>query len=343
MIFSETGLHFSESCSGSAVLARPPQDLHRAFVVGVAGGNKQIIGKPVDVLQYFGRDALVRLVHQLGDQPFGAPANGAGEMKIRSGRQAAGQDEGSKRLKLGIEPVDLAFEPRNLRGGDGQARPTWAFALAGRRKIGAGVEQIVLNACERRTERGVACGVQARDADGSVGLVKRSVGGDPQIIFLAPLAAAERGRAIVAGAGVDLVEDHHASPRQIIASSARRALLERDYFAITQMVNMMMTMATNCSTTRRRISFCEVLPEPPRIMLTRPSRRTMATAPMAIGTRPCDRKFAMQRYLERIVRGCNRMPRHSGRPESITTKARSQRAIPQAQGLWIPGSSLRSA
>jgi len=155
-------------------------------------------------------------------------------------------------------------------------------------------------------------------ADGSIGLVKRSIGGDPQIIFLAPLAAAERGCAVVAGAGVDLVEDHHASPRQIIASSARRTLLERDYFAITQMVNMMMTMATNCSTTRRRISFCEVLPEPPRIILMRPSRRTMPTAPMAIGTRPCDRKFAMQCYLERIVGGCNRMPRHSGALEART-------------------------
>ena len=127
------------------------------------------------------------------------------------GRQAAGQDEGAKRLKLGIEPVDLAFEPRDLRGGDGQARATWAFALAGRRKIGAGVEQIVLNAGERRIERRVACCVQARDADGGIGLVKRAVGGDPQIIFLAPLAAAERGRAVVAGAGVDLVEDHHGS------------------------------------------------------------------------------------------------------------------------------------
>jgi hypothetical protein len=53
---------------------------------------------------------------------------------------------------------------------------------------------------------------------------------------------------------------------------------------MTQIVNMMTTMAMNCSSTRKRISFCEVLPEPPRIMLMRPSSSTIATAPMAIGT-----------------------------------------------------------
>ena len=51
-----------------------------------------------------------------------------------------------------------------------------------------------------------------------------------------------------------------------------------------QIVAMMTTMATNCSSTRSRISFCEVLGEPPRIMLMRPSSSTTATAPMAIGT-----------------------------------------------------------
>src|ERR1700750_1453433 len=95
----------------------------------------------------------------------------------------------------------------------------------------------------------------------------------------------------------------------------RRAFLRPYYFDITQIVNMMTTMATNCSTTRRRISFCEVLPEPPRIMLTRPSRRTIATAPMAIGTRPCDRKFAMRNYLGRIAGGWNPRPVITGGAE----------------------------
>ena len=51
-----------------------------------------------------------------------------------------------------------------------------------------------------------------------------------------------------------------------------------------QIVVMMTMIATNCSSTRSRISFCEVLGEPPRIMLMRPSTRITATAPMAMGT-----------------------------------------------------------
>ena len=51
-----------------------------------------------------------------------------------------------------------------------------------------------------------------------------------------------------------------------------------------QIVAMMTMMATNCSSTRSRISFCDRFGEPPRIMLTRPSTSTIATAPMATGT-----------------------------------------------------------
>ena len=45
---------------------------------------------------------------------------------------------------------------------------------------------------------------------------------------------------------------------------------------------MVMTMAMNCSSTRSRIRFCERLGEPPRIMLTRPSSSTIATAATAM-------------------------------------------------------------
>ena len=53
---------------------------------------------------------------------------------------------------------------------------------------------------------------------------------------------------------------------------------------------MMTTMATNCSSTRSRISFCERLGEPPRIMLTSPNTSTTATAMIAAGTAKCDIK-----------------------------------------------------
>src|SRR3979490_219237 len=48
---------------------------------------------------------------------------------------------------------------------------------------------------------------------------------------------------------------------------------------------MVMTIATNCSNTRNRISFWDRLGDPPRIMLRRPSSSTSATAPTAIGRR----------------------------------------------------------
>lgn len=75
--------------------------------------------------------------------------------------------------------------------------------------------------------------------------------------------------AVAAGARIDLVENDH------------RRILSLCYFAMIQTVNMITTMAMNCSSTRSRMSFCDVLPEPPRIILMRPRRSTTATAPMA--------------------------------------------------------------
>ena len=150
------------------------------------------------------------LVVELGDQPLGAPAHGAGEMEIGGRRAPSRQDEGSQRLELVIEPVDLGLEPIDLRRGDREPRAARPLALAGRGEIGADVEQVVLDARQRRVERGILRGMQPGDADHGIRLIERAVGGDAQIVFLAPLAGAERGRAVIAGAGVDLVEDDHA-------------------------------------------------------------------------------------------------------------------------------------
>ena len=104
-----------------------------------------------------------------------------------------------------------------------------------------------------------AGGVQPRDADHRIDLVERAVGGDAQVVFLAPLAGAERGGAVVAGARVDAVEHHH-----------RARALQRP---MIQIVSMMTTSATNCSSTRQRISFCDVCGEPPRAKLTKPKQQ----------------------------------------------------------------------
>ena len=56
---------------------------------------------------------------------------------------------------------------------------------------------------------GIARGVEPRHADRGIDLVERAIGGDAQVVFLAPLAGAECGGAVVAGAGIDLVENDH--------------------------------------------------------------------------------------------------------------------------------------
>src|SRR5580692_4423736 len=70
----------------SAILSRLPQHVARAFAVGIAAGDKQEIGQPVDVLQHLGADALARLVLELGDQPLGSTKdfNGASASLSRS-------------------------------------------------------------------------------------------------------------------------------------------------------------------------------------------------------------------------------------------------------------------
>src|SRR5262249_20070622 len=134
-------------------------------------------------------------------------------------------------------------------------------------KIGACIEQIVLHVREQPIERRIRV-VNARQPDCRIELVERAIGGDAQIVFFAPLAAAERRRAVVAGAGVDAVENDH---RWV-------------YPRVAQMTSMMTTMATNCSRTRSRMSFCDRWGEPPRIMFARPITSTTATAAIAIGT-----------------------------------------------------------
>jgi hypothetical protein len=111
-------------------------------------------------------------------------------------------------------------------------------------------------------------------------LTSSSVHGWRSAHRIAPLAGTKRSRAVVAGARIDLVENDQAA-------------FFVCYFAMIQTVSMITTMAMNCSSTRSRMSFCDVLPEPPRIILMRPRRSTTATAPMAIGTATCDMKSTM--------------------------------------------------
>ena len=137
----------------------------------------------------------------------------------------------------------LAEHPQPLR---------LALAL-GHREVGAEIEQIVLDQAEHRIDLARLRQMQPDHADRGVGLVDGSIGGDAQVVFRAAFAAAERRGAVVAGPGVDAIEDDHGS------------LLQR---LIAQTASMVMTIATNCSNTRNRISFCDRFGDPPRIMLS---------------------------------------------------------------------------
>src|ERR1700734_624990 len=70
---------------------------------------------------------LARLVLEFGDQPLGAPADGAGKMQVRRGRAAARQHEGAQRLQRRVEAIDLGFQPLHLLVGHREPRPTGPF------------------------------------------------------------------------------------------------------------------------------------------------------------------------------------------------------------------------
>ena len=74
------------------------------------------------------------------------------------------------------------------------------------------------------------------------------------------------------------------------------------YLPIAQTVSMVMTIATNCSNTRSRISLWDRFGEPPRIMLISPNSSTNATAATARGSRIELRKDAIGRTYHRAGR-----------------------------------------
>ena len=128
-------------------------------------------------------------------------------MKMRRRRVAARQHEGAQRLQLGVEQVDFALQAQGLPGGDPQGRR--AAARRGHAQIGADVEQLVLNPFQHRIEFGKAAGMQPRQSHRGVGFIHAAVCFDARVGLGQALAGAERGGAVVAGARVDAVQDHH--------------------------------------------------------------------------------------------------------------------------------------
>ncbi len=127
------------------------------------------------------------------------------------------------------------FEPLDLAGDDAQR----AFDLAGRRDVGAKVEQLVLDA--RAAARGFAAAERSDgDADRGIGFVDFADRGHAQARLADAAAVDQPGAAAVAGPRVDLVE---------LDQAARLS----GRLPATTRIRMTMTIATAWNSTRLRM------------------------------------------------------------------------------------------
>src|ERR1051325_8464655 len=97
------------------ILARDPQHVGLALVVGVACRDEQKIRKPVDVTESAAADWLVRARRKRPHEPRGAARDCARKVQKARRWRAARKHEGAQRLNLAFESIDLAFEPLDLR------------------------------------------------------------------------------------------------------------------------------------------------------------------------------------------------------------------------------------
>ena len=98
----------------------------------------------------------------------------------------------------------------HLGAGDPQRLVAKILAAIGHAQIGAQIEQIVLDARQHGVDEGVLrARVLAHQADRGIRLVDGTVGFDTQVVLAHTFAIAQTGRALVAGARVDLVQFHH--------------------------------------------------------------------------------------------------------------------------------------
>jgi hypothetical protein len=128
-------------------------------------------------------------------------------MQVRCGRRASGQHKRRQRRQPRVQRVDIVLKAFDLARQHPQA---FRLALAlGHREVGAEVKQIVLDQTQHRIEIARIRQMQPHNANGGVGLVDGSIGADAQVVFRAALAAAKCRGTVVAGPGVDSIEDDH--------------------------------------------------------------------------------------------------------------------------------------
>ena len=112
-----------------------------------------------------------------------------------------------KRSEVGVEPVNLAFEPGDLRVSHRQPRAS--RPLLRQTEVGLDVEKIVLNAGKRDIERLVTGRMQPHQADDCVDFIQRAIGLNAKVVLLAPRPRSKGRRAVVTCPGIDPVEHDH--------------------------------------------------------------------------------------------------------------------------------------
>src|SRR6185437_4436104 len=192
-----------------------PEDLGTALVADEhAGDHEQQVREPVEIFRRLrierrgvrlGRARGCRVARGRGlapdqrpETPLGAPADGSCEMTGRRRGSAARQDELLERRQRLVEIVERALEARDVLAGE-HASP-WNAELA------AEIEQVVLDRRETGPDGLREIGRSEHQAQRTVELIDRAVGLDAGVIFRHAAAVAEAGRAVVAGARVDLAE-----------------------------------------------------------------------------------------------------------------------------------------
>ncbi len=120
-------------------------------------------------------------------------------MENRGRLGSAGKDEALERSKPRVDQVAELLEPYHLFGAD--PKPL-TLVVGGNRKVGAEIEQLVLNLLEPGSKLVGDSGGE-EDSDERVQLVNRSEGFDPKIRFRDACSVAEARLPCVARARVD--------------------------------------------------------------------------------------------------------------------------------------------
>ena len=159
--------------------------------------REEQVGQPIEIDDDERRN--LRLASELDDAALGAAADGARDVQRGGLWRAAGNDERSERLELGVAVVDRALELGDARVVDARLLEMLAHLLAiGRGEQRADGEQVALDRDEHLVDARHRLG-GANEAEHGVQLIDVAVGLDARMA-LGNAAAAEQAR--VAGSPV---------------------------------------------------------------------------------------------------------------------------------------------